>query len=76
MTSILTTLSHLGWHLYRACDLSEKSFDKVSSRRSSQKAIRNEVEKADDVIWYDIVWNGNWNTDMDTDTLMIVLRLW
>ncbi|KAH8078013.1 hypothetical protein HD553DRAFT_330137 [Filobasidium floriforme] len=28
MTSILTTLSLLGWHLYRACDLSKKSFDK------------------------------------------------
>lgn len=66
MTSILTTLSHLGWHLYRACDLSKKSFDKVSSRRSSRKAIRYEVEKADDVIW-----NWNWNMDMDMDTLMI-----
>jgi hypothetical protein len=69
MTSILTTLSHLGWHLYRACDLSKKSFDKVGACSSPCGAF---VEKADDVIWYDIVWNGNWNTDMDTDTLMIV----
>ena len=30
MAAILTTLSHLGWHLYRSCDLSKKSFDKVS----------------------------------------------
>lgn len=67
MTSILTTLSHLGWHLYRACDLSKKSFDKVGACSSSQKAIRNEVEKADDVRC-----NGNCNSDMDMDTLMIV----
>jgi hypothetical protein len=67
MTSILTTLSHLGWHLYRACDLSKKSFDKVSSRRSSCRAIRYEVEveKADDVMW-----NGNCNVDLGMDMLM------
>lgn len=40
MTAILTTLSHLGWHLYRACDLSKKSFDKVRFPATSSLLMR------------------------------------
>lgn len=35
MAAILSTLSQLGWHLYRACDLSRKNYDKVRAWRVS-----------------------------------------